>query len=76
MSSGLNETGSTEPILVDGDETLYEVVNKASNRVFLTFNVRNIKKLLLGETTKSIVDYPIEDYDRQTFLKYQLKTIL
>ena len=70
----MTHVGQIEPIYRDGEDTLYEVGR--GDTIFLTFNVKQTVKLLAGKTTKSIADYPTEDYNRQAFLQYQLKDIL
>ena len=76
MSNTIMPVSSCEPIAQHEGSTLYEVINYAQERVYLTFNKRNLKKLQLGLTTDSLLDYKLGIWDRKKFLKNILPTIL
>ena len=76
MSNTIMPVSSCEPIAQHEGSTLYEVINYEQERVYLTFNKRNLKKLQLGLTTASLLDYKLSIWDRKKFLKNILPNIL
>ena len=67
---------SCEPLAQHEGSILYEVINFAQERVYLTFNKQNITKLQKGLTTDSLLDYKLSIWDRKKFIKNILPAIL